>query len=356
MIACGIIAYPISRILDYLLGEHHITRYCTTDLKTLIDLHSKKAFLELADQGEYINELGEGLQMFQTEIVKGAIDLNQKIEDIMIHKKDIYMIKLKKKLSNRSAKRIVKAGYSRIPIYAKGDKNFILGVLLIKSLIGLDLSKEETIEKLVREEKITLRKPLFVHPDDPMIDCLTRFKNGRSHMAIVTDDPKGMEENMRHVYEDDSFQFEDEEDGPARKDSQSRSSQSGVRPKVLGIVTIEDILESIIHDEIYDEADYDRQNNPNIHKLEMSIDRSIIQEDVEYIKGELEEKYKEKLKSSLYNMLDKKAKGGVGPMGTTLQVPNLSSPDHQIPSISVKRPSSVIRNARRGSLPRNVEM
>jgi metal transporter CNNM len=44
MIACGIIAYPISRILDYLLGEHHITRYCTTDLKTLIDLHSKKAF------------------------------------------------------------------------------------------------------------------------------------------------------------------------------------------------------------------------------------------------------------------------------------------------------------------------
>jgi Mg2+/Co2+ transporter CorC len=38
--------------------------------------------------------------MFQTEIVKGAIDLNQKIEDIMIPKKDIYMIKLKKKLSN----------------------------------------------------------------------------------------------------------------------------------------------------------------------------------------------------------------------------------------------------------------
>jgi CBS domain containing-hemolysin-like protein len=121
----------------------------------------------------------------------------------------------------------VKAGFSRIPIYAKGDKNFILGVLLIKSLIGLDLSQEETIEKLIREEKITLRKPLFVHPDDQMIDCLTRFKNGRSHMAIVTDDPIGMEENMRFVYEDDSFQFEDEEEGAlARKDSHSRSSQS----------------------------------------------------------------------------------------------------------------------------------
>lgn len=40
MIACGILAYPISKILDYLLGEHTITRYCNTDLKTLIDLHS----------------------------------------------------------------------------------------------------------------------------------------------------------------------------------------------------------------------------------------------------------------------------------------------------------------------------
>ena len=60
MIACGIISYPISKILDYLLGEHHITRYCSTDLKTLIDLHSKKAFAELADHVE-MKEFGDGL-------------------------------------------------------------------------------------------------------------------------------------------------------------------------------------------------------------------------------------------------------------------------------------------------------
>ena len=49
MIVTGIISFPISKILDKLLGEHHITRFSNKDLKTLIDLHSKAAFTDLAD-------------------------------------------------------------------------------------------------------------------------------------------------------------------------------------------------------------------------------------------------------------------------------------------------------------------
>lgn len=67
-------------------------------------------------------------------------------------------------MSNRSAKRIAKAGYSRIPVYVKRDKNYIIGILLIKSLIGLDFGdtdKEITLEDLVQDEKVTLRKPMF---------------------------------------------------------------------------------------------------------------------------------------------------------------------------------------------------
>ncbi len=51
MIATGILAYPISIMLDKILGEEHtLKRFSGTDLKTLIDLHSKKALAELEEE------------------------------------------------------------------------------------------------------------------------------------------------------------------------------------------------------------------------------------------------------------------------------------------------------------------
>ena len=185
----------------------------------------------------------------------------------MVSSKDIYSLRLGKPLSNRSAKRIAKAGYSRIPIYAKADKNFIVGILLIKSLIGLKLDDEgtTTIEDLIKDEKVTLRKPIFTHPDEEIGPLLMKFKNGRSHIAIITEEPELMEKNMNKLYEDDSLIFEEQD--------QSKQ-QMEKRPKIIGIVTIEDILEAILNAEIYDEADYDKQNNPNIVKLEISMDQA----------------------------------------------------------------------------------
>jgi hypothetical protein len=36
MYGFGIIAYPLGKFLDYLLGEHHLTRFNRMDLKALI--------------------------------------------------------------------------------------------------------------------------------------------------------------------------------------------------------------------------------------------------------------------------------------------------------------------------------
>jgi metal transporter CNNM len=43
MISLAIVCYPISKILDYLLGEHDITRYKNDQLKTLVQMHSRQA-------------------------------------------------------------------------------------------------------------------------------------------------------------------------------------------------------------------------------------------------------------------------------------------------------------------------
>lgn len=51
MIATGIFSYPISLMLDCILGEDHVVkRYNNNDLKTILDLHSKKAIKELEEE------------------------------------------------------------------------------------------------------------------------------------------------------------------------------------------------------------------------------------------------------------------------------------------------------------------
>jgi CBS domain containing-hemolysin-like protein len=72
MIALGILAYPISKILDYLLGEHTITRYNNNDLKGLIELHTMKALQALEDLPA---QEDTGLRNAQVKMIEGAIDI-----------------------------------------------------------------------------------------------------------------------------------------------------------------------------------------------------------------------------------------------------------------------------------------
>jgi len=64
MIGTGIVSYPLSLLLDCLLGdEHSIKRFSGSDLKTLIDLHSKKAIQSI--EHEFDTKLGlNGLERF----------------------------------------------------------------------------------------------------------------------------------------------------------------------------------------------------------------------------------------------------------------------------------------------------
>lgn len=85
----------------------------------------------------------------------------------MIPATQINSIKLDKKLTHRGAKKLSKQGYSRLPVM---KNNLIVGVLLIKSLIGLEfLDNEFTLGDLVRDAKIALRKPMFCSPDTKII-------------------------------------------------------------------------------------------------------------------------------------------------------------------------------------------
>lgn len=48
MVMLFVVCWPISKILDIVLGEHHdITRYKNDQLKALVKLHSRKALAKV---------------------------------------------------------------------------------------------------------------------------------------------------------------------------------------------------------------------------------------------------------------------------------------------------------------------
>jgi hypothetical protein len=98
------------------------------------------------------------------------------------------------------------------------NKHSIIGYLLIKTLVGVDLSKERTISDLIKDDVVVLRRPLYVNPGEDIGPLLTRFKKGKSHMAIVTDNVKGMEYNMKKYMNDDgSFIVDSDDETPCER-------------------------------------------------------------------------------------------------------------------------------------------
>ena len=47
------VSYPIAKILDWILGEHKITRFNASQLSAIIDLHSKHQLDNIKDHIEF---------------------------------------------------------------------------------------------------------------------------------------------------------------------------------------------------------------------------------------------------------------------------------------------------------------
>ncbi len=103
--------------------------------------------------------------------------------------------------------------FSRVPVF-DGTRLNIRGLLLVKKLIVLSPGERRPVRSL------GLRLPAVVRPEEPLLNMLSEFQSGRAHLALVTPDPAGV-----------------------------RTALSGGAPlpnSVLGIVTLEDVLEQLV--------------------------------------------------------------------------------------------------------------
>ncbi|KAL9225348.1 hypothetical protein vseg_001286 [Gypsophila vaccaria] len=161
------IAYPISKLLDWLLGKGHSALLRRSELKTFVDLHA--------------NEAGKGGELThdETTIIGGALELSEKTaKDAMTPLCDVFSLDVNAKLDKSTMELIMRNGHSRIPIYS-GNPSNIIGLILVKNLIACHPEDETPIRNL------SIRKISRFYDKLPPYDILNQFRNGHFHMGVV---------------------------------------------------------------------------------------------------------------------------------------------------------------------------
>jgi len=198
------IGWPLGKLLDCLLGHDAGTFYRRAELKELVGIHEFSPDTE-DDDGE------ERLTQDEVNIIKGAIDLRGKtVSSAMTPIERVSMLEFNQKLDTKTCERLVQEGHSRWPVY-RGHKDNIIGMILVKSLILIDPKDE------VKVRDINLRRLPVVNETMPLYKVLDMFQQGKSHMAVIID------------------------------------ATDCITTK--GIITLEDVVEELIGEEILDETD-----------------------------------------------------------------------------------------------------
>jgi len=294
MIVTYPVSYPIALLMDWIIGTHGKSRFCNSDLRSLIELHTVDALKNLdvvedEHQDSEKKELKEGekigLSKEQVNYMVGALDISsKKAFDIMIPIEKTTMIDYNSKIDSLFIQDLLKKGFSRIPVYLNDPDN-IIGILRIKQLIGIDITKPRTFKEL----KITLSSPLIISKNMLAMDLLTEFRKGRSHMAFITESDK-VEKLQKRLGLDTNNSLRDN----TILSKLEKGDNKGNYVKILGIVTIEDVIEKMFNIEILDEDDYNKGKRKDLKKvLTRQITQSFIDKKKSLLNDMIDQSHKE---------------------------------------------------------------
>jgi Mg2+/Co2+ transporter CorB len=158
-------------------------------------------------------------------MLKSILDLGSvQVDEIMIHRKNVTMINIEQPAS-KIVDQVLESPFTRIPLWQENSDN-IVGVIHAKALLRAVKSQPE-LDKL--EILSVAAKPWFIPESTDLLEQLKAFRERREHFAIVVDEYGSL----------------------------------------LGIVTLEDILEEIVGD-ISDEHDI------NVKGVRPQVDGSYI--------------------------------------------------------------------------------
>ncbi|KAG4076902.1 hypothetical protein HA402_015889 [Bradysia odoriphaga] len=200
------VAYPISKFLDWILGEEIGKSYGRERLKELVRLTTDDIDL---DKDE-------------VNIISGALDMKKKtVAEAMTPIDDVFMLSYDAVLDFETISEIMKSGYSRIPVY-DGQRHNVQKLLLIKDLALIDPDDNTPLRTLC---EFYQNYCYFVFEDATLAAVFRQFKTGQhGHMAFVR-------------------RIRNEED------------PNTATVETIGLITLEDVIEELIQAEIMDETD-----------------------------------------------------------------------------------------------------
>ncbi|TRY84075.1 hypothetical protein DNTS_008923 [Danionella cerebrum] len=198
------ITYPISKLLDNMLHQE-ISNFYTRE-KLLAMLRVTDPYHDLVKE--------------ELNIIQGALELRSKtVEDVLTPLNDCFMLASDAILDFYTMSDVMQSGYTRIPVF-ENERSNIVNILFVKDLAFVDPDDCTPLKTITQFYK----HPLHCVFNDTKLDAmLEQFKKGKSHLAIV--------QRVNNEGEGDPFY------------------------EVMGIVTLEDVIEEIIKSEIVDETD-----------------------------------------------------------------------------------------------------
>lgn len=193
------VAYPVALLLDRVLGEDHGTVYKKSGLKTFVTLHQTSGL--------------EPLNEDEVTIISAVLDLKEKsVRHIMTPIDDVFILSADTVLDEPTTEKILHTGFNRIPIHVPGEPFNFIGMLLVRILITYDP------EDALPISSFPLATLPETGPDTSCLNILNYFQEGKSHMIIVSENP-------------------------------------GESHGAIGVLTLEDVIEELIGEEIIDETD-----------------------------------------------------------------------------------------------------
>lgn len=220
---------PIAMFLDVTVGSDPGQIYERNELKDLMMKH-------VAHSSE------SGLEKSDLDLLVGAMELREKtVLSAMTPLADVYMIEASERITEDLLSLISEKGHSRIPVYL-GSRNNVVGVLHAKDLL---LARPEENTKVITLVSFYQRKFHVVPSESKLISILRHFQTGHTHISLV--------QEVR--FRMNALQGNESEADLSATGSGAKEAEGDPYYEVLGIITLEDVVEELLHAEIFDEHD-----------------------------------------------------------------------------------------------------